>query len=193
MQQVIETLNAYPWAWPLFIIVARIMDVSIGTVRTITVVRGHRVTAAVLGFFEVLVWVIGTSGVLVEISFVKLISYAVGFAMGNAVGIAIEKRVGLGSQAVILISRKRGHSVAFALRMANFMVTEIPARGGRGKVAFCFVVVSRRKIERVMQIARGVDRDVKILTHDVRETTLSVGTTVLGHEPTGWRAILKKK
>ncbi len=184
-------LNANPWFWPLFIVPARVLDVSIGTMRTIAVVRGNRVLATVLGFFEVLIWVTAVSGVLVDVTPIKLLSYAAGFALGNLTGILIENRIALGSQMVMLVSTQRTQSVAFALRMGNFMVTEVPGKGARGDVALCFCVVPRRQVPRVLGIARGVDPGVHAVLEDVRFTELMQPQSAGAF--TGWRSVLKRK
>jgi len=191
MEQFLAYLDQHVWLWPVFIIVARIFDVSIGTIRTITVVRGHRMLAAFLGFFEVLIWVSAVSGVLADITLLKLFSYAIGFAAGNFCGIFIENKIGIGTQMVTFISSHQSHSVAFALRMADFRVTEVEAHGKNADVALCFAIVSRRSVEKAIAVARGTDEDVRVVIQDVRSTSL--GMPVMHHRFTGWRAIGKRK
>lgn len=192
MQQFIAFFEQHWLLLVAFIIVARIADVSLGTVRTICVVKGLRKIAGVLGFFEVLVWVIAVSGVLVDITWLKVFAYATGFAIGNAVGIVIEQRIGMGMQMIFFMSKNIGHSVAAALRFADFRVTEIEAAGQQGKIAMSFVIVSRRKVRKALDIAYAADPDVRTVVTDVRDTALERVLT-MGNEPTGWRAILKKK
>lgn len=187
----IDWLNDHPWLFALFIIAARVVDVSMGTIRTICVVRGYRNTAAVLGFWEVVVWIVAVSGVLVEITVLKVIAYATGFALGNAVGIMIERRLAMGKQVVFILSRNYSHAMAFALRLANYMVTEIDAAGQYGKVTLCFVVVSRAKVPRVTSIATTVDSDAIIFTEDVRDSTFR--DVYNPDNPTGWMGMLKRK
>ena len=191
MDVMIEWLDAHPICWPMFIILARVMDVSIGTIRTIVVVRGYRVVAGVLGFFEVTIWVLAVSGVLREVTWVKLLAYGTGFGLGNIVGIRIEQALALGNQMVMMISRGRNHGVAFALRLADYAVTEVPAKGRSGEVAMCFTVVPRDQVAHVTHIAKAVDENTFIVVEDLR-------TTHFRHRPTavpatGWRAIIKKK
>jgi uncharacterized protein YebE (UPF0316 family) len=186
-------LDAHAVFWPLFIFLARVADVSIGTVRTIMVVRGRRGIAAALGFCEVIIWVVAVSGVLRhDLTVVKVLAYGSGFAAGNMAGVWLEQWLAIGMQRVILISRGRHHSVAFGLRLAEYLVTEVPARGGRGEVAMCFLIVPRRQAPQVLRIARAIDPDVVIIVEDVRTTSLS-RRGAAGHEATGWRAIVKKK
>lgn len=188
----VDFLNLHPAFWPLYIFVARIADVSIGTMRTIFVVRGHRFIAAGLGFFEVIIWLTAVSGVLAgPLTPQRILAYGLGFASGNVVGIWLEQLLAVGQQRVILISQGRHHSVAFGLRLASYIVTEVPARGGQGDVAMCFVIVPRRQVAEVMRIARSIDPEVFTAVEDVRHTSL---TRQIGPYPTtGWRAVVKKK
>ena len=191
MVEVMRFLDANPFFWPVFILCARIVDVSLGTMRTICVVRGFRTVAACLGFCEVVIWVVAVSGVLRELSFIKIISYGLGFALGNACGVWLEQKMALGMQLVLMMSRGKAHAVAFGLRLAEFAVTEIPARGRQGDLAVCFAVVPRRRTAALLRIARAVDHEVITVVEDVRDTSLARRPTAL--PATGWRALVKKK
>ena len=194
MEQWLAWLNDYPLLLAAFIIVARIADVSLGTMRTLFVVRGHRGIAAALGLGEVIIWVLAVSGVLSDLTVMKLLAYGIGYAAGNFVGIAIEQKLAVGHQVVTMISRYRARAVAAALRLADYMVTEIPATGGRGQVAMCIAVVPRRRTARVCHIARSIDENVFLSVEDVRDTSLiRRPTEATGVPMTGWRAVLKKK
>jgi uncharacterized protein YebE (UPF0316 family) len=127
MFNLIHWLDAHPEVWPVFIFFARIADVSIGTFRTICVVRGMRILAPVLGFFEVAIWITAVSGALRYLGdhWYNVIAYAGGFATGNAVGMWIEERLAIGMQAIRLISSTRSAAVAAGLRLAGYAVTEI--------------------------------------------------------------------
>jgi hypothetical protein len=80
--------TATTWQVCIAIFLLRIVDVSIGTIRTIAVVRGRPSVAVVLGFFEVLVWLLAISQVLARVMQEPIValSYAGGFAAGNGVG-----------------------------------------------------------------------------------------------------------
>jgi len=192
MQWFLETITTYPWLFAGFIVLARITDVSIGTIRIIMVVRGYRFFASCLGLCEVFIWITVVSGVLTNITLLNMIAYCFGFASGNMVGIIIDKKIGFGHQIVMIISRGRIHSVAFALRLANYTVTEIPAHGKEGEVALCMAVVSRRKTDEVIRVARTVDENAFIAVNDIRHTS-NAPMSRPPVQPTGWRAILKKK
>ena len=191
MQHVTAWLDAYPLFWPIFIILARITDVSLGTVRTICVVRGARWTAAMLGFCEVTVWITAVSGVLIEPTLVKVVSYGVGFALGNACGVWMEGVLAMGQQRIVAISKHYSQAIAMALRMANYTVTEVPARGHHGEVAMCFVIAPRKKSNQIVAIIIGADEDAVVVVEDVRRTVMS--RRPVATAATGWRSVLKKK
>ncbi len=73
---------------PLLICLARIIDVSLGTVRIILVSKGAKIIAPILGFFEVLIWLIAIGQVMQNLTNVmNYFAYAFGFAIGNYIGI----------------------------------------------------------------------------------------------------------
>ncbi len=192
MQQFLDSITTYPWLFAAFIILARITDVSIGTIRIIMVVRSYRLLAACLGFCEVFIWITAVSGVLTNITILNILAYCIGFASGNMVGVMIDQKMGIGRQLAIIISRGRVHSVAFALRLAGYVVTEIPAYGREGEVALCLTVISRRKTQEVIRIARTVDENAFISVNDVRHSS-NASMIRPPIQLTGWRAVLKKK
>lgn len=174
----------------LLIYCARICDVSLGTIRTLMVVHGRRRLAFVLGFFEVLIWVTAAAKVLHNLDQPFFaVMYALGAASGNFVGMTIERRVALGDQIVRVFTRQ-GRDVAAHLRRSGFGVFEMDGRGDLGALALLFVEVRRRNAMRAIALAREADPGCQYILDDVRLTS-----TVQSHlhEPTGWRAILKRK
>jgi len=174
----------------LLIIVARITDVSLGTLRTVCVVNGRKNLAWVLGFCEVLVWVIVVSKVIANLNVpAYAVAYAVGAASGSWVGITIEQRLAFGDQVVRIFTRK-GREMAAALREQGYRVTEIDGRGRDGHVELLFIEVPRRQAMNVANTARTLDPQCYFVVDDIRMTSAAM---VRFHEPTGWRGIMKKK
>lgn len=154
---------------PVFIFLARVSDVSIGTVRTIVVMRGHRWVAFLLGFFEVLIWVTVVSAVFAHLqNWLNLVAYAGGFATGNAVGMWLEGKLAMGMQTLSFVSQGGHNAVAERLRYGDLAVTTITGRGFKGPVAICMAVVPRRSAESVIRMAREIDPDVFVTVEDVR-------------------------
>jgi len=192
MTTLLHWLDAYPLLWPLFIFCARIIDVSLGTLRTIYIIRGSRFLGPFLGFFEVLIWLTAVSGVFTHLGqWYNVVAYAAGFATGNAVGVLIEHKLAIGMQAVRLISRTQSAAVAAGLRLADFAVTEIKGRGMTGPVSVSYVVVTRKDTQKVIGVAHSIDPEVFCTVEDVRATNLISYRSAV--PPTGWRAVFKRK
>jgi uncharacterized protein YebE (UPF0316 family) len=153
----------------LLIILARIADVSLGTIRTINVVHGRRLLALVLGFFEVLIWILVVSRVITGAAATPAyaIAYALGFALGNYVGMTIESKLALGHQVVRIFTR-RGPVLAAALRESGLLVTQFEGHGRDGPVQELFIQIGRRAAARVVAQARELDPTCYYMVDDVR-------------------------
>jgi uncharacterized protein YebE (UPF0316 family) len=172
----------------LLIVAARIMDVSLGTIRTINVVQGRRALALVLGFFEVLIWLLVVSRVISQIQQpAYAIAYALGFALGNYVGMTIESRLALGRQVVRIFSRQ-GTEMAVALREAGLRVTQFDGYGRDGPVQELFIEIGRRHAGSVIEQARVLDPKCFFMVDDVR-----LVSAAHAGEHIRWKAVVKKK
>ncbi|RUL85939.1 DUF2179 domain-containing protein [Tautonia sociabilis] len=181
------------WAIALLIFGMRILDVSLGTLRTISVVQGRIRLSVLLGFFEVLIWVIGVSQVMAGFDRSPLlpVAYAGGFAAGNGVGIAIEKRLALGSVVVRMISTAYGDRIAETLRIQGYRLTSFPGQGRNGPVTLLFITCKRREAPRIIQTARAQDPTLFYTIEPIRERSVELLSPL--PQTTGWRAFLKKK
>jgi uncharacterized protein YebE (UPF0316 family) len=171
--------TAWPaWAaalWlPLLIFIARVADVSLGTVRLICVNRGHRNVATILAFAEISIWLASVATVLANLTnLLNVLAYASGFTVGNAVGMWLEARLALGSATLLMISRDRGHTIAARLREAGYRLTTLGGNGRDGNVDVCITVVARRNVPVVQAVARAVDPQVFISVEDVRQVNFN--------------------
>jgi len=156
----------------LLIIVARIGDVSLGTVRTICVINGRRSIAWLLGFAEVLIWIFVVATVVGEAreNPVYGVAYAFGFACGNFIGISVEQRLAWGEQ-MLTVFTHQGPGMAFALRDKGFRVTQIRGEGRDGPVNLLHVKTARRKIRQLAELVRMIDQKCFYVVTDVRHAS----------------------
>lgn len=173
------------------IVLARILDVSLGTLRTVCVVNGRRMAAVALGFVEVLVWVIVVSKVIANLTHpAYAISYAFGFALGNFLGLTIERWVAFGDRVVRVFSRE-GQAIARALRNEGFTITEFAGQGRDGPVYSLYIQTRRRAVERVVQGARAIDPNCFYTVEDIR--IASAGSVATSRSPIEPRGFLVRK
>ncbi|MBN2571222.1 MAG: DUF2179 domain-containing protein [Ignavibacteriales bacterium] len=142
----------YTWVIiPLLIFFARILDVSIGTIRIIFVSRNNKLIAPILGFFEVLIWLLAIQQVMQNLNNVFCyLAYASGFAMGNLLGICIEEKLAVGKVVVRIITQKSANELVLELNSQGYGVTNIPAEGSRGKVNVVYTIIERHDLEKVI-------------------------------------------
>lgn len=142
----------------LLIFGLRIGDVSIGTLRSLYVVRGVRRVAVPLAFVESFIWIIAISRIMGEITggnLPKMLAYSAGFAVGTLLGITIERWIGSGWILVRIITRS--DAVATALRGRDFGVTEVQGEGRFGEQSILFIVAPRKRGEEMLALVRDAD------------------------------------
>ncbi len=143
----------------LIIMCMRVADVTLGTFRTILVVQGKKYYAAIAGFFEVLIWIFAMRYIVQHMdNTINLIGYAIGFALGNILGITLEQKVALGYIQVNIVSLHQTDEIANKLRVAKFGVTILPAEGSSGGVSILLVIIKRRYMKDLMKLVESVDK-----------------------------------
>ena len=175
------------------IFLARICDVSLGTVRTLVTVQGRTKVAFVLGFFEISIWITVVSAVVHKIATAPILGlfYALGYATGNAVGILVERKMAFGFLVLRVFTRTAGKSMADRLRENGQRVTTFLGEGMHGSVTELYIVTRRRDLKWILQIIIEEDREAFYTTEYARDVS-----KILRPSPqpaTGWRAITKKK
>ncbi|HRY12358.1 MAG TPA: DUF2179 domain-containing protein [Syntrophomonadaceae bacterium] len=129
----------------LFIFMARIIDVSLGTIRMILIIRGDKWTAAIIGFVEIMVYTVALGMVVGSLNDpVKLIIFCLGFSLGVVVGSLIEERLALGYRGVQVIVDCEHACIAEELREQGFPVTTWEAHGRVGPKVVLNTVVKRQ-------------------------------------------------
>lgn len=162
-------------ALPGLIFAARICDVTIGTLRIILVGRGHKYLAPLLGFFEILVWIVIIGKVMENLgNVVCYIAYAGGFATGNLVGIVIEEKLAMGMLVVRVITRKEANELVAGLRERGYGVTRVPAKGSQGPVELIYTVIRRSDMEDVIGMVKKFNPQAFYSVEDVRAVSKGV-------------------
>lgn len=146
--------------------------------------------SVLLGFFEVLVWVIAVSQVILRIGEHPLlvVSYAAGFASGNAVGIALEKTLALG-QCVVRIITNQGEAVADVVRSRGQVLGTFRSEIQGDAKLLLFVLLPRRELSALLRRSREIDSQLFWIVERFSETS---HLAPLPHA-TGWRGVFKKK
>jgi uncharacterized protein YebE (UPF0316 family) len=176
----------------VFIFFARVVDVSLGTLRTISIVHGRTKVAFLVGFIEIAIWLTVISTTVQKISEAPLLGifYALGFSTGSVVGIKLERRLALGDIVLRVISPKLGRTMAEVIRAAGFAVTTFQGEGKSGSVIELYIVCRRKDLNRVLEVVRGIEPDAFYITEPAGLVSKVFRPM---YQPTGWRAVFKRK
>lgn len=190
-------IDAYPWILPLAIFLARIVDVSLGTFRTIVVFRGYRALAAFIGFFELIIWTLASAQVLGNLDkWYLVIAYAGGFGTGNYVGIWLESKLAIGSEMVRAVSLRGSGQLAETLRLHGFRAIELSGNAGPGQPCeVVLIVTKRRRIRRLLALIRLTDPEAVYSLSDIKHA-YEGPAELIQSKPlfnSGWRVVGKRK
>jgi uncharacterized protein YebE (UPF0316 family) len=154
---------------PLLVFFARVVDVTLGTIRIVLVARGQKMLAPIIGFFEILAWLVALGQVVQHLNRpLNLIAYAGGFAAGTWIGLMlIDKTVG-GYLSVRVITPADATELVEKLRGEQFGVTTVTARGMTDRVRLLFSVIRRQDLDRLLRTVRTEYPKAFVSVSDVR-------------------------
>ena len=181
------------WLLGVFVFLARIVDVSVGTLRTISIIQGRTKVAFFLAFIETSVWLLVLSAVLPKVMHSPLLGlfYAFGFATGNVVGILVEKRLAMGYTNFRVITTKFAREITNSLREKGFAVTNFEGEGKEGKVTEIYIVSDRKNLPVLIKAVKEIEPDAFYIAEQAGIVSKIRRPTMV--PATGWRAVQKKK
>jgi len=154
---------------PILIFFARIADVTIGTMRIVLVSRGHKYIAPLLGFCEVMIWLVALTKIMKNLANpITYVAYGAGFAMGTYIGITLEERLAMGMCVVRIITGKEAHDLVKKLRNEGYGVTVIDAEGNSGEVSVFYSVIRRACLPGFVKIIKDYNPKAFYTIEDVR-------------------------
>jgi uncharacterized protein YebE (UPF0316 family) len=175
---------------PLLIFFARMIDVTLMTLRIIFVSRGKRYLAPLLGFVEVFIWIAVVSQVIRGANnLVAYLAYAAGFAAGNYVGIYIENRLAIGTLVVRAIVANGAEELVRRVHAAGYGVTTVDGQGATGPVKLVYTVIKRKDLQQVMDILHGFEPKPFVTVEEVRSAEQGIfpGNAATSHRSRFWR------
>ena len=155
----------------LLIFLARVADVSLGTLRMLMLVKGRRLPSAIIGFFEVLIYVNALGRVVNQLDrWEYLLVYALGFASGNILGIILEERMALGYVGAEVVVGANSDELVDLLRNSGFGVTVAEGWGKDGPKDILTVITKRKEMPRLMDLVNQHDANSFTIVMDARKT-----------------------
>ena len=143
---------------PILIFIARVADVSLGTLRIVFISQGKKKLAPLVGFFEIMIWLLAIGQIFRDLTnFIYYFAYAGGFAMGNYLGLIIEQKISIGLLNLQLIVKENPDELIKALKEKGYGLTTMTAEGTKGIVRLVLLVIKRKNLPKVLNIIRSIN------------------------------------
>jgi len=171
-----ETFDYYTWViLPLIVFLARVTDVTLGTMRIIFLSRGKKLIAPLLGFVEVFIWITVVSQIVGGVhNYVAYVAYAAGFAVGNYFGMVMEEKLAIGTLVVRAFLSRNGAELVKNLHDAGYGVTYVDGHGVNGPVQVIYTIVMRRELPEVVNIIQKTHPKVFYTVEELRSVQQGV-------------------
>jgi len=161
---------------PILIFIARLIDVSLGTLRIMFISRGLKYLAPLIGFIEINIWLLAIGQIILNLNNIACtVAYAAGFALGNLLGISIEERLSIGLVLIRIITKRDAEKLVDCLKKEKYGVTVLDAEGVNGKVKIIFAVIRRKDLRETINQIERIHPNAFYTVEDVR----SVGEAIL--------------
>ena len=176
-----EFLASIHPAWVCLIIcVAKIIEITIQSLKTCMMVKGQRIKAAALGFVECTIWglvistIIGTLGD----NLLLLLFYCIGYATGLFLGSTIEGKIALGTSNLELIANQDNtEKIVEYLKQHGRGYTVFGGHGSIDKMNMILIVLPRRDMNKLLRdIRKMCDNKVFVVASDVSKYAGGYGT-----------------
>ena len=154
----------------LKIFFARLIDVSLGTIRTIFTIKGKEFTAALIGFVEITVWFLIVKEALNTATngFFIALSYALGFAVGTYIGGKISKRFIKSNLEVQVILSSKNDSIISKLHDAGFGVTKVEVSGKNNNSYMLYINIKNDNLSRLRELIMKLDKNAFFVVNETQ-------------------------
>lgn len=154
----------------MIILIARIIEASLETIRTIYISKGHANLAACVGIIKTGIWLISTGLVLTNLTdYWNLFTYLAGYGIGTLLGMQIENMISIGYVIVRLITPGDAQPVMASLSTLGYGMTRIEGHGGfSNTVSIIFMIVPRTELGRLLGVISRDYPDILYTIEDVR-------------------------
>ena len=163
--------SLHPIVVCLLVCAAKIVEISIQSLKTCMMVKGQRLKAAMLGFTECMIWGLVISTIISTLgdNLLLLVFYCAGYAMGLFLGSTIEGKIALGTSNLQLIANDENTKLIISyLRQNKRGYTVFSGQGSTDRMNMILIVLPRREMKKVLKEIRKLCQNrVFVVASDV--------------------------
>lgn len=150
----------------------RILDVSLGTIRSIVTIKGKIMVASIIGFIELFVWFVIVKEALNtdNNSIFIAISYALGFATGTYIGGIVSDKFIKGKLGVQIILSGKDNELVKRIRDEGFAVSVIDVKGKNwlDSKYMLFIQIDSYRYEYLTSLVKSLDEHAFIVVNETK-------------------------
>lgn len=152
------------------VFIVRILDVSMGTIRTIVTIKGNRFIATIIGFFEALIWfIIVKEALTTNIKSIWIaLSYSAGFALGTYIGTLLSSHFIKGKINFQVILSSRNDKIIDLLRKDGYAVSVLDVKGYKENKYMLFIEVDKKRDNELAKLIRKYDNNAFIVANETK-------------------------
>ena len=138
------------------ILIARVLDVSIGVIRTVELIKDNTFKAVILAFFEVLIWFLIAKEALTstELNLLVAIFYSFGYALGTLIGSYLSKRLIKGSVGVQVVSSSINIKNINKIKKEGYGISSLKLDNNKKML---FIEVDKKRLNHLINLINKID------------------------------------
>lgn len=156
----------------LKVFIARIIDVTLATMRTVNNVKGRSMIAASIGVIEATIWFLIVKEALnVESSIFVALAFSFGFGVGTYIGGTLSKHLIPTKIQLQIVTSEKSDELIKRLREMGFAVTVVDVRESEfsEKKVMLFVEIDSKSMQSVKSAVTQIDEKSFIMVHESKE------------------------
>ncbi len=153
----------------LKIFFVRIIDVSLGTARTIIMIKGKSLMASIIGFVEVFIWFMIVREALntSESGLIIAVSYSLGFATGTYIGSFLSSMFIEGTLGVEVITTNK--DLASIIRNEGYAVSEVDVKGQKDEKKYMLIIeIKNKRLKDLKALINSKDKSAFVMVSETK-------------------------
>ena len=155
----------------LIVCFAKILEISVQSVKTVFMVKGQRIQAAFLGFLECVIWGLVIASIIDTLgdNYLMLFFYCLGYSTGMYIGSVLENKIALGTSSIqLMVKSDKVEKVIEYLNNSNRGFTVLDGKGSKEAMSVVMIVLPRKEVKAVISdIIKLCDKEVFVVSSEV--------------------------
>ena len=155
----------------LIVCFAKILEISVQSVKTVFMVKGQRIQAAFLGFLECVIWGLVIASIIDTLgdNYLMLFFYCLGYSTGMYIGSVLENKIALGTSSIqLMVKSDNVEKVIEYLNNSNRGFTVLNGKGSKEAMSVVMIVLPRKEVKAVISdIIKLCDKEVFVVSSEV--------------------------